>query len=191
MGFRLRVSPTVFHPGFFISSSLLAGELATMPLRGLKTLDLGCGSGLLALQCARQGAEAWATDVNEAAIADTQFNAAANNLAVNTRQGSLFTPLAGQQFHVVVVNPPYYPRRATNATEQAWNCGPHFEYFSELFAQLPNHSYDGAVVLMSLSTDCDIARIKSLALKAGLRWRHRTRYPHWFEEHFVFELQLG
>ena len=84
-------------------------RLAALP--GEPTVvDLGTGSGAIALAIASQRplAEVTAVDVSPAALAVAQGNAQALGLGrVRFAAGSWLTPLAGQRFDLVVSNPPY------------------------------------------------------------------------------------
>jgi SAM-dependent methyltransferase len=71
-------------------------------------LDVGTGSGALALLLARRAGRVVATDVSERALAFTHRNAAINGLDnVETRHGSFLEPVRGERFGQVVCNPPY------------------------------------------------------------------------------------
>ncbi len=70
-------------------------------------LDLGTGCGVQALHLADHVEHVVATDVNERALAMTRLNAALNDVAVDVRAGSLFEPVAGERFDLVVTNPPF------------------------------------------------------------------------------------
>jgi methylase of polypeptide subunit release factors len=76
--------------------------------RGEHALDVGSGSGVQAVLAARHARHVVATDVNQRALTFTELNAALNGFAnVETRRGSLFDAVAGEQFDVITCNAPY------------------------------------------------------------------------------------
>lgn len=85
-------------------------ELAAQ-FREPRIVDVGTGSGAIAVALAAKLAEAkiTATDVSPAALALACENAAHNAIAERIRfvQGDLLAPVSGEQFEVVVSNPPY------------------------------------------------------------------------------------
>ena len=107
----LRLSPGVHVPP--PSTVELAGAFDVRP--GDRVLDLGCGSGLLSLAAAKQGAASVvAVDIDPRALGSTVENARLNGLAdrIDVRAGSWFEALRpGEIFDVIVATPPQTPGR--------------------------------------------------------------------------------
>jgi release factor glutamine methyltransferase len=85
--------------------------LRHLPRRGqCRVLDLGTGSGAIALAIARErpNCEVTATDISEAALNVARENARRLQLPnVEFLQGDWSRPVAGRTFDLVVCNPPY------------------------------------------------------------------------------------
>jgi methylase of polypeptide subunit release factors len=84
---------------------------------GGRVLDLGTGCGVQALHAARHAASITATDISARALAFSRFTWELNHgqdPRLDLRQGSLFEPVLGQSFDLVVSNPPFVitPRRS-------------------------------------------------------------------------------
>ena len=91
--------------GVSSASSSLAQLTVREPVG--RALDLGTGCGVQALHLAEHAAAVVATDVNDRALAMTRLNAALNQVTFDVRGGSLFEPVAGEAFDLVVTNPPF------------------------------------------------------------------------------------
>ena len=78
-----------------------------------RIIDVGTGSGAIAVALAHKlpNAHIAATDVSEAALDLARENAVRNGVGVRIRflRGDLLTPVAADQFDIVVSNPPYVP----------------------------------------------------------------------------------
>jgi release factor glutamine methyltransferase len=71
----------VFHPRFFLSRECFAEFIGGLDLTGKRVVDVGTGSGILALPAARAGAQTvTATDINPNAALNAAENARANGL---------------------------------------------------------------------------------------------------------------
>jgi len=71
-------------------------------------LDLGTGSGYLALLAARHARRVIGTDINARALSFAAFNARLNGAAhLELRRGSLFEPVENDRFDLIISNPPF------------------------------------------------------------------------------------
>ena len=92
-------------------------------MRELRILDIGTGSGAIAVTLAHKlpDAQITAIDLSAAALTIARENAARNNVTARIRflQGDLLAPVAGEIFDIVASNPPYVPivDRASLAVE--------------------------------------------------------------------------
>jgi SAM-dependent methyltransferase len=102
--------PKAPPPNFVVPPGGLTLELANAMIHRpcKRILDLGTGSGMLALLAAPYAESVVATDKNERAIAFTRFNAQLNQIGnVCFLVGDLFEPVAQEQFQLVLCNPPF------------------------------------------------------------------------------------
>lgn len=112
----LRVSRDVLVPRPE-TETLVATALQLVPDRDaeIAVLDVGTGSGAIALAIASERVKAriTATDLSAAALVVARENAVALALSDRVRflEGSLFEPVAGESFDLVVSNPPYVAER--------------------------------------------------------------------------------
>ncbi|TWD81134.1 methyltransferase family protein [Kribbella amoyensis] len=79
----------------------------TVPVKVESALDLGTGCGIQALHLADRANRLVATDVNDRALQLTRWTAALNRVDLDVRSGSLYEPVDGEQFDLIVSNPPY------------------------------------------------------------------------------------
>jgi hypothetical protein len=70
-------------------------------------LDLGTGCGVQSLHLTGHAARVVATDVNRRALWLAGLNAELNGVSIDLREGSLYDPVAGERFDLVVTNPPF------------------------------------------------------------------------------------
>lgn len=79
-----------------------------MPIEVDRALDLGTGCGIQALLVSRHAATVVATDISARALAYAELNAQLNGVAnIEFRLGSMFEPVAGEAFDLIVSNPPF------------------------------------------------------------------------------------
>ena len=109
-------APIDVGPDHVLGISSAATSLAQLTVRepAGRALDLGTGCGVQALHLTDHVADVVATDVNERALAMTRLNARLNEVDLDVRAGSLFEPVAGELFDLIVTNPPFVVSPATD-----------------------------------------------------------------------------
>lgn len=70
-----------------------------------KVLDIGTGTGYIAVYLGRAGAMVDATDINEAALSCARENARINNVSINLFYSNLFEKISGK-YDLIIFNPP-------------------------------------------------------------------------------------
>lgn len=110
-GLRIASDPPEYDGADLVQGVTAAAQtLANLlvPRRVRTALDLGCGSGFLALRLARQADHVVGTDVNphaiELALRSAQLSGIRN---VDWRLGDWYEPVQGERFDLIACNPPY------------------------------------------------------------------------------------
>jgi release factor glutamine methyltransferase len=167
---RLFVPPGVLPPPS--DAYLLADALAAEALPpGARALDLGTGSGVLALAAARLGLETTAVDVSRRAVLAAKLNARRAGVRVRVLRGDLLAPVAGETFHAIVSNPPYLPATSdelpARGVPRATDAGTDGRALVRRIAwEAPAHLAPGGVLVMVLSSLCGEAAVLD-ELRAG------------------------
>lgn len=107
-GVALHITPDVLIPR---PETELLVELALerVPRASARVLELGTGSGAVALALAKErpGLKIIATDISEAALAVARRNAREHGAAIDLVHSDWFEALGPEQFDLIVSNPPY------------------------------------------------------------------------------------
>ena len=151
------------------------------PPQGADVLELGTGSGAIGVAAAQGGARSvTVVDVSRRALVTAAINARLNGVRVIPKRGDLFEPVAGQQFDLVVSNPPYLPSDEipTRGAARAWEGGgPDGRALLErICAQVAEHLKPGGTVLLVHSSVNDVSRtlmaLEQAGLQADIVFRH-------------------
>ena len=156
---------------------------------GSSFLELGAGNGLISISAAKRGAHVSSSDISVKVIDLLKENARSNNVELRVLHSDLFDNIAEQLFSIIAINPPYYPKTPRNEFEQAWYCGENFEYFEKLFLQLPNYHDVKSEVLMVLSEECDLSRIKNIAATNNYDLILKEKKRIYWEMNYIFEIR--
>jgi release factor glutamine methyltransferase len=183
----IELEPDVFHPKYFDSSQMLLQWVESNELTDKHLIEVGCGSGIVSLRAAQKGADVWAIDINSNAISLLHKNAEKNQIDLQAVESDLFASIHRTPFDFVLINPPFYPKDPQSAAEKAWFCGAGFEYFHALFSQLKDRTISRGI-FMTLSDDCDLARIQSIAKEHRFSFELKQTKKSVFEKNFLFEI---
>ncbi len=102
------VYPGVFSPKYFRDTEYFAKVLPMS--KGQNFLEMGCGTGVISIMAALNGASVTALDINPIAVKNTQHNARIHNVnqAMTIKESNLFTALEeASRFDVIFWNVPF------------------------------------------------------------------------------------
>lgn len=117
-GLIIELHPEVYDPAedtFLLINSLNVS-------RECSVLEIGTGCGLVALECARFGANVVCTDINPYSVELTMRNYNRNKDIIKgnfeVRKGYLFSPIKPkEEFDLIIFNPPYLPTKKNDLTK--------------------------------------------------------------------------
>ena len=177
-GLEFGVTPAVLIPR---PETELLVDLALARIarhRAPRVLDLGTGSGAIAVTLAKQRPDAHITavDADYAALSVARANASRHGVSVRFFCGDWFAPVAAERFDLIVSNPPYVasadahlalgdvrfePKRALCGGADGLDC------IRAIVAAAPAHLIAGAWLLLEHGHD-QAAACRALLLGCGL-----------------------
>ena len=109
MGLEFKTTAAALIPRH--DTEVLVNEALRVYPAARSVLDIGSGSGCVAIAIGKNlpAAAVVSVDISPEALLLAQRNAGLNGVRVDFRQGSLFGPVEGERFDLIVSNPPYIP----------------------------------------------------------------------------------
>jgi release factor glutamine methyltransferase len=151
-GLPFMVTPSVFNPKVPRTGQFFACNIDTrLVSRESEVLDMGTGSGVCAVFAANLARRVVAVDINAAAVRCALINTLLNHLdhKIEVRHGDLFEPVRGEQFDLILFNPPFVRGAPKDSRDGAWRSSDVAERFA---AGLRAHLKPGGVAVVLLST---------------------------------------
>ena len=156
-------------------------------------LDLGTGSGFLAIIAAHGGAEkVVAVDINPQALQNAQYNVVQHKLEdiIELRLSDMFQAVrSDEMFDVMIVNLPLVAHPATQLIERAlWD--PDFVAHRTFFQQFKAHLKPTGRIYLSQANFGEVDWVKSLAYEAGLNIKQLGQVNVPFTNDYQLEFYL-
>ena len=90
--------------------------------QGERVLEIGCGSGVVSIHCAKNGCIVTAADINPDAVKTARLNADLNFVPMDVVYSDVYENVNGI-FDTIVFNLPYLPVEEEGMAEKAWSGG--------------------------------------------------------------------
>ncbi len=190
---QLHIEPGVFHPKYFFSSLFFAEFVREQNLKSKSVCEPCCGSGIIGLTAALQGAEVICGDIDPRAVRSVQQSMLLNANVLDENnvwilQSDIFEQFPHKTYDYIFVNPPYFFKPVENEAQLAWNAGNEGEFFVRFFNGLGKIASPITKTYMVLADNCELDRIRVIANQFGfLLKEHRRKKIQW-EVNYIFEI---
>lgn len=167
----LLMQPNVFCAAYADGSQVLADVLAQEVQLEDLILDMGTGSGAMAIIAAQRASKVVAVDISPIAVGCARNNAAINKVAdrVEIRQGNLFDAVkAEEKFSLIVFNPPFMDGSPSDWLETAMYDQDYLT-LKQFFSEFPKFLTPNGRLLIVFSDAGDVQLLESLIQESGMK----------------------
>ncbi|MFH1403285.1 MAG: HemK2/MTQ2 family protein methyltransferase [Candidatus Altiarchaeota archaeon] len=178
---RIEAGEGVYEPAE--DSFLLAEKLDVE--RGDEVLDMGTGTGIIALSAARKAGRVLGVDINPDAVRLASINAGLNGFE-NTefRESDLFSRVDGM-FDLITFNPPYLPVDDGKGSEM-WSGGAGgVEVLERFVVEACSFLKEGGNIRMLVSSLNGLDYVRGMVGKTGFKSQVIAGKRFFFEELYV------
>lgn len=153
---------------------------------GEKVLEIGCGSGIVSIHCAKNGCSVTSVDINPSAVECTRRNASLNNADIDVILSDLYENVDGR-FDTVIFNLPYLPVEEEGELAKAWSGGKDgMGPLPRLLSEAPDHLNKNGRVVVVTSSLMDQTVLNGLLSKYKVK--KKGELPLFFERLDVLEI---
>lgn len=153
---------------------------------GERVLEIGCGSGVVSIHCARNGCVVTSGDINPRAVELTRRNAELNGVDIDVRETDVYSNIDGR-FDTILFNLPYLPVDEDGLLAKSWSGGPDgLGPLPELLEGAPEHLNPNGRVVVIVSSLMDTPALWDLI--GDLRYEVIGELKLFFEKLSVLEI---
>ena len=184
MDFIIDTHENVYIPAE--DSYLLAENLEIK--NGQSVLEIGTGTGIVAMYASKLTDKVTATDINFDAITLAESNFKANNIDnIELLFGNLFEPVKNRKFDVILFNTPYLPTDEGDVIDSnlnyAFDGGLNGRKVIDLFLnEVKNHLNDGGIVQLIQSSFSDNDETLNMLDELGFIAEIEKKEHYFFED---------
>ncbi len=160
----------------------LLDYLEEIDLEGKRVLEMGTGSGLIAVDMAEQGAEVTAVDIDGDSLEEARKLVEERGVSdsVSFFQSNLFEDVEGK-FDLVVFNPPYLPDEEGLDDHALFGGETGMEITERFVDGVDDHLRSDGRTLVVSSSRADVERLEALGLEKA------DSHKIWFETLYILE----
>ncbi len=151
-----------------------------------KALDLGTGTGVIAVLLAKKGFTVTATDINPKSGNCLKLNASINKVArkITFKLGNLFEPVKKEKFDLITFNPPYLPIKPNKGDylSLAWSggCGGR-EIIDTFLEKAPSYLRKKGKIVFVHSSLNNLEKTLEICKKVGIKCKVLREKKFFFE----------
>ncbi len=155
--------------------------------KGERILEIGCGSGIVSMHCASNGASVTSVDINPDAVELTRRNFSDNGLKADILLSDLYSSVS-ERYDTIVFNLPYLPVDDDGMLAKAWSGGDDgMGPLPALLEGSAEHLLPGGRVVVVVSSLMDRERLSSLLSEYDVK--ELGSLPLFFETLKVLEIR--
>ncbi len=152
-------------------------------------LDIGTGSGILALEASKYAKKVMAIDINKKAIKEFAKTLKENKIKnIGLKTSDLFSEIK-QKFNIIIFNPPYLPfdEKEDKATRLATTGGKKgYEIIERFIEKADQHLKDKGKILLLFSSLTNKNKVDEIIEKYGFKHKEIAKKRMFFEELYVY-----
>jgi len=190
------IHPEVYDPAE--DTFLLVEAIEVKPKTDV--FEIGTGCGIIALVCAKKGANVVCSDINPYAIETTKKNIE-NNIhllkgSIDVRKGSMFKVLnKGEKFDIIIFNPPYLPTYAEEKLGGWFDIAVDggrdgFKLIKPFLKGLSRHLKKNGLGYFISTSFADQKKLQKIIIDFDLRSNRIMRQSIGEEEIYIYEVKI-